>query len=113
MLRRIHGLNAAIAEFSSRSTADPGDEPMTDGGGIYDEMLSPEAFADRVIADVRNHGDDFVRRITRALDRVDIEHFKVSSDVVRSAKGRLKPNEVVALELAGRTSCWFSEQGIA
>ena len=112
MLKRIHGLKAAIAEFSNRSTADPGDEPMTDGGGIYDEMLSPEAFADRVIADVRNHGDDFVRRITRALDRVDIEHFEVSSDVVRSAKDRLKPNEVVALELAAERVAGFQKRAL-
>lgn len=112
MLKRIHGLNAAIAEFSNRSTTDLGDEPMTDGGGIYDEMLSPEAFADRVIADVRNHGDDFVRRITRALDRVDIEHFEVSSDVVRSAKDRLKPNEVDALQLAAERVAGFQMRAL-
>ena len=112
MLKRIHGLNAAIIEFSNRGTADLGDEPMTDGGGIYDEMLSPEAFADKVIADVRDHGDDFVRRITRALDSVDVEHFEVSSDVVRSAKDRLKSNEVDALELAAERVAGFQRRAL-
>ncbi|MXZ03536.1 MAG: hypothetical protein F4Y88_07665, partial [Chloroflexi bacterium] len=86
MLRRIHGLDAAVAEFSNRGTAGEGDDPKTNGGGIYSEFLSPEAFADRVIADVRKHGDAFVRRISNALDGVDLEDFEVPTKVIRAAK---------------------------
>ncbi len=100
MLRRIHGLESAISEFSNRSTADGGNEPKTDGGGIYAELLSPEAFADRVIADVRRCGDEFVRRISKALDGVDTKDFEVPTEVIRSAKDQLQSNEVSALELA-------------
>ena len=110
MLRRIHGLEAAIAEFSNRSMAGGDDEPMTDGGGIYRKLMSPEAFADRVIADVRERGDVFVRRITEALDGVDLKDFEVPTVVIRSAKDRLKANEVAALELAAERVAAFQRR---
>ncbi len=100
MLKRIYGLDAALKAFSDRSTQEERDAPLTDGGGIYDEMLSPEAFADRVLDDVREHGDAFVRRLTKALDGAELASFEVPADVVKSAKDRLKPNEISALELA-------------
>ena len=100
MLRRIHGLKAAIAAFKDRSAVGDEHEPLTDGGGIYSLDLTPEAFADRVIADVSEHGDEFLRRITKALEGVDIDRFEVPADEIRSSKQRLQPNEVEALELA-------------
>ena len=110
MLRRIHGLDAAIAEFSNRGTAGDGDEPKTNGGGIYSEFLSPEAFADRVIADVRKRGDTFVRRISKALEGVDLEDFEVPAEVVRAAKDQLQSKEVKALELAAERVAAFQRR---
>ena len=112
MLRRIHGLHAAITAFEHRSTAGDQDEPSTDGGGVYDKMLSPEAFADRVITDVRKHGDEFVRRLTKALDGVEIDQFQVPSDVVDCAKDRLKPQEVEALALAAERVAAFQSRNL-
>ncbi len=110
MLRRIHGLDAAIAAFENRSST--GDEvvPETDGGGVYKTPLSLDAFADRVSADVTNQGDDFLRRITKALDGVEIEDFKVPSDVIRSAKDELRPAEVEGLRLATERVAAFQKR---
>ncbi len=102
MLRRIHGLDAAIVAFKDRSSKSDGNEPLTDGGGIYDAAMTPDAFAERVIADVRSHGDEFVRRISKKLDGVEIDEFKVPGDVVAEAKHQLRPNEVEGLHLATR-----------
>lgn len=100
MLRRIHGLDAAIALFENRGSANDDETVSTDGGGIYDSPLSLDAFADQVILDVRKQGDDFLRRITRALDSVEIEDFKVPIEVVTEASGELQPSEVEGLKLA-------------
>ena len=100
MLRRIHGLEAAIAAFKDRSAIGDEHELLTDGGGIYSLDLTPETFADRVIADVSEHGDAFLRRITKALDGVEIDRFEVPADEIRSSRQQLHPNEVEALELA-------------
>lgn len=112
MLRRIHGFEAAIAEFSNRGVADVGNEPKTDGGGIYTSLLSPEAFADRVIADVKRFGDEFVRRISKALDGVDLQEFEVPAEVICSARDQLQPNEVSALELAAERVEKFQSRGL-
>ena len=110
MLRKIHGLEAAISAFKYRSMQ--GDEiaPSTNGNGIYEEMLKPEAFADRVIADVREHGDDFIRRITKALDGVEIDHFQVADDIVVRAKDQLNSNEIAAMELAAERVATFQRR---
>ena len=110
MLRRIHGLDAAIAAFKDRSTRSDADDPSTDGGGIYDSMLSPEAFADLVIADVKAHGDHFVKRITKALDGVELDTFQVSANVVSRAKDQLNANEVAGLELAAERVSAFQSR---
>ena len=100
MLRRIHGLDAAIATFTDRGAHSDQIDPTTDGGGIYDKQLSPEAFADCVISDVREHGDAFIRRITKAIERVELDQFQVAPEIVKSAKDQLTKTELAALELA-------------
>ncbi len=100
MLKRIYGLDAATVAFTDRSSGGDGEVPQTDGGGIYDTQLSLDEFADRVISDVRTHGDEFVKRITRALDGVDVEDFKVPHEVVKSAYQELNAEEIEALRLA-------------
>ena len=107
MLRRIHGLDAAIVAFKDRSSKSDGNEPLTDGGGIYDAATTPDAFADRVVADVRSYGDQFVRRISKKLDGVEVDEFKVPTDVVAEAKHRLRPSEVEGLQLAARRVAAF------
>ena len=110
MLRRIHGVDAAIAEFTNRSTTGDADEPKTNGGGIYDAFLSPEEFADRVIADVRKQGDAFVRQISNALDGVHLEEFEVPNAIIRVAKDELQSNEIRALELAAERVAAFQRR---
>ena len=110
MLKRIYGLDAAIAAFANRSVEKDGEMPLTDGGGIYDSMLTPDEFADRVIADVRSEGDAFLRRVTAALDGVELDNFKVSADIMSSAKTKLKSNEVRALELAAERVAAFQRR---
>ena len=100
MLKRIYGLEAATAAFKDRSAVGEEHELLTDGGGIYSLPLAPEAFADRVIADVSSHGDEFIRRITRALDGAAPDRIEVPADKIRSSRRQLRSNEVEALELA-------------
>lgn len=100
MLRRIYGLEAAIAAFKDRRDVEHEEGLLSDGNGTYSIALSPEAFADRVIADVKEQGDDFLRRITKALDGVETDQFEVSTNEIKSSKNKLEPNEVEALELA-------------
>ncbi len=100
MLRRIYGLDAAITAFKNRSAVGDEQELLTDGGGIYSIALTPESFADRVIADVSEHGDEFLRRITKALDGIETNQFEIPADKIRSSRQELNPNEVEALELA-------------
>ena len=110
MLKRIYGLNAALEAFSNRSSVIEGDDPLTDGGGIYNEMLTPEAFADRVLDDVREHGDAFIRQITKALDRVELGEFEVPVSRIKSAKSQLKNNEFEALEMAAARVAAFQRR---
>ncbi len=110
MLRRIHGLDAAIALFKNRGSDSDDEIVATDGGGIYDFPLSLDAFADRVIGDVRKHGDDFLRRITRALDGVEIDDFRVPIEVVTRASRELQPNEVEGLKLAAERVAAFQKR---
>ena len=112
MLKRIYGLGAACEAFSDRSTSSDGDVPLTDGGGVYDEMLSPEQFADRVLSDVRTHGDDFIRRITEALDGVVLDRFEVPTAEVKSARDRLQPREIDALELSAERVSAFQRRAL-
>ncbi len=100
MLRRIHGLDAALATFKDRSVHRDQVDPLTDGGGIYDQQLSPEAFADRVIADVGEHGDEFIRCITKAIDNVELDRFQVPPEVVKTSKEQLTTSQIDALELS-------------
>ncbi len=110
MLKRIQGLQSAIDAFADRQTAMDGDLPMTDGGGIYDTQLTPEAFADRVLADVAEHGDDFLRRITKHLDGIEIDSFEVPTETIKASRGQLQPNEVSALELAAERVAAFQQR---
>ena len=112
MLKRIYGLDAAISAFKDRSTKDAIDDPLTDGGGIYSVDLTHDDFADRVVFDVQEHGDDFLRRITKALDGVEIDDFLVPEAVVKDARGRLNANEIKALELAAERVKAFQRRTI-
>ena len=110
MLRRINGLDAAIEAFNNRTPASDEEVLATDGGGVYGEVLGIEAFADRVIADVREQGDKFLKRITKALEGVEIEDFKVPADVTKASKDELRSNEVDALELAAERVAGFQRR---
>ncbi len=101
MLRRIRGAAVAAEEFQSRhlSGADA-DVPRSDGGGIYERSLNPDEFAQRIIDDVRNGGDQFLKRVSRVIDGVEIDRFEVPRDIVESARYKIDHEAWVALGAA-------------
>ena len=112
MLRRVYGVDEALAAFESRDTGFGDEAPLTDGGGIYSELMTAERFADKVIADVESGGDGFVRRLTEALDGVAIDDLEVSVDVVKAAKRQIDPSSVTALEKAAERVWEFQKRGL-
>ncbi len=112
MLKRIYGVEAALREFANRTDLNSVNEPTTDGGGIYDAQLLPDEFASRVISDVRDRGDAFVRLLSQALDGEVPANFRVDDNVIAEARNQLASEEVEALELAARRVSDFQSRGL-
>ncbi len=112
MLRRVYGVEEALTVFDARNAGFGVEAPLSDGGGIYDKAMTPDMFADRVIADVERGGDEFVRRITEALDGVLIDELEVPRGMVVRAKSDLDISSVTALERAAERVSEFQTRGM-
>lgn len=100
ILRRINGIEDALRAFASRNLESHADTIRTDGGGIYDTPLAPEEFAQRVIDDVRSGGDAFLKRISKAIDRAEVEQFEVPASLIDDAKHSISSDIWNAMQTA-------------
>lgn len=100
-MRRVWGVAAAL-EAVKQVRASGNRAIRTDGNGLYDTQLSPDEFAQRVIADVRRDGDAAVRRITAALDRVEAvdASLEVPRERIEDALNEISIATRHAIELA-------------
>ncbi len=100
-MRRVHGLEAGLKAVANARSGGSG-SILTDGNGLYDTKMTPDQFAQRVIDEVREEGDAAVRRISAALDRMEIDDrpLEVPADRVRAAVSEVSSQTRAALELA-------------
>ena len=98
-MRRLIGVDAALKHFST-SRNPPIEAVRTDGNGLFDEQLTPDDFAARVIRMVRRDGDEALRRISASLDGVPVEMIEVPRNEIDDAPARLSGDERAALERA-------------
>lgn len=67
---------------------------------IFGEAVTPAQSVVRILEDVRQHGDDAVRRYARLLDGADLRELRVTDAEVREAKEQVSDGLRQALELA-------------
>ena len=104
-LRVIKGLAQAKKELSRNAPVDLDSLPPEITGGtrdIFGEGLSPSESVLRIIHDVRDHGDDAVRRYEQLLDGVELEALEVSDQQIAHARELVPEPLVKALELAAK-----------
>ena len=101
-MRRVTGLSESL-EVVRNARSGVSESLLTDGNGLYEKQMTPDEFAQRVIADVRSDGDAAVRRITAALDRSDIPDdftFEVPANEIAAAVASIPAATRDALEMA-------------
>lgn len=67
---------------------------------LFGERLAPVQAVDRIIADVRDHGDAALRRWSERLDGVALDAFEIDAEAIAAAVERLDPALLAALRLA-------------
>ena len=77
---------------------------------VEDDAAIREAVL-KIVADVRDRGDDALRELTARLDRVELDDLRVSSEEMEAAVGLLPCEAVDAIDLAinnvrSRPTCW-------
>ncbi len=66
----------------------------------FGEGLTPAEVVNRIIADVRDRGDDAVLDFTRRIDNVNLKSLSISESEFRKAYDRVEPELVDALNIA-------------
>jgi histidinol dehydrogenase len=80
---------------------------------VFGADLTADEVVTRILADVRERGDDAVRHYTRAFDAVEIESFEVSAVELDGALATVPVEVVEALELAAdRVRAFHAKQHI-
>ena len=77
-------------------------EVMERTASVFGERLSAEESVQRILRDVRQHGDSAVIHYSRAMDDVDIEELEVPDQDIAQACQRVPEGLMKALELAAR-----------
>jgi len=77
---------------------------------IFGAPLSPQEAVARIVADVRQRGDDALREWTLRLDGVDVQPWEVAREEWEEAYAALAPDLAQALELAARRIRSFHER---
>ncbi|HET7034190.1 MAG TPA: histidinol dehydrogenase [Thermomicrobiaceae bacterium] len=67
---------------------------------IFDADLSAPQVVERILADVRRHGDRALRHYTRAIDGADLSELRVTPAEFAAARELVAPEIIEALELA-------------
>lgn len=110
-MKRVIGAAAGI-EYFKRERNMPADAVLSDGNGLFSDMVSPDEFAARVIDIVRNEGDAGLARINTALDGSSPKTFAVPQSEIDSAFSNMDPASIKALELAASRVKKFQIRGL-
>jgi len=90
----------------------PAEAVLSNGRGLFDDKVSPNEFAARVIEIVRNEGDTGLIRINTALDGSSPDTFEVPQSEIDSAFENLDPASIHAFELAAERVRKFQSMGV-
>jgi len=110
-VKRIIGAAAGIEHFK-RERNMPAEAVLSNGRGLFDDKVSPNEFAARVIEIVRNEGDTGLIRINTALDGSSPDTFEVPQSEIDSAFENLDPASIHAFELAAERVRKFQSMGV-
>lgn len=77
---------------------------------VFGEDLSAEQAVARIIAAVRDRGDDALRHYTHAIDGVELESFEVTEQEINDAYRQVPAETIVALEFAAERIRRFHEK---
>jgi histidinol dehydrogenase len=110
-VKRVIGASAGIEHFK-RDRNMPAAAVLSDGNGLFENKVSPNEFAARVIEIVRNEGDEGLKRINTALDGTSPETFEVPQSEIDSALANLDPASVAAFEHAAERVRKFQSRGL-
>ncbi len=100
-MRRVQGLDAGLSAVKDARSSGA-ESILTDGNGLYETRLTPDQFAQRIVTKVRREGDSAVRRISAALDRVEVDDqpLEVPRQRIDAAVDAISSQTRAALELA-------------
>ena len=113
LLRRYRGMHGAREYLAkTRNTIGSENSPTTDGGGYYNEQMSPETFAQRVIDDVAEQGDEALRALSVAIDGVHLDAFEVPASAIESSVESLQSNELEAMQTAAERVAEFQARNL-
>ena len=120
LLRRYHGIAGAREYLSAPVSSDAGNVPKTDGGGHYDREMDPAEFAAQVVSDVRLRGDHVVRKLSAAIDGVELDALEVPQSKIDTAVRQVRSEELAAMRTAAQRvdafqrrnlpKSWFDEE---
>lgn len=98
--------------LSSRDMGDAGLSPRMREGvqRVFGEDLAAGDVVRRIIADVRERGDEAVRHYTSAFDGVDLDDMRVSDREIDEAVDRVSSEVIQALEFAAERIRRFHEK---
>ena len=111
LLRRYGGVGAA-REFAVSRLSGEVDVPVTDANGYYDDAMDPNAFANRVLRDVRERGDAAVKELTAALDGVELDKIEVTAAEIESALKQVSSDELGAMRDAAKRVDAFQRRNL-
>jgi histidinol dehydrogenase len=112
-IRIVHGYDAAksaIRRKGGLESLDLSEGARTGILRVFGEPLSAEQVVDRIIADVREHGDEAVRRYSREIDRVELDQIEVPKSEWSAALASIDPDLRSAMVLAAEQIRSFHEK---
>ena len=111
LMRRYEGLGGARGYLTAPSDLNAS-VPMTDGGGYYEREMGPDAFARRVVDDVRAGGDEVVRELAAAIDSVRLDEIEVPRTEIEGALKRLGSDDLEAMRTAAERVDAFQRRNL-
>ncbi|MEZ4522803.1 MAG: histidinol dehydrogenase, partial [Thermomicrobiales bacterium] len=77
---------------------------------VFGEDLTAEQVVDRILADVRQQGDEALRHYTKAIDQVDLDELRVSAEEFTQARESVPAETREALRYSAGRIRWFHER---
>jgi len=83
---------------------------VTTSSEAFGKPMTPLATVEHIIADVRQRGDDAVRDITKQVDGIALRDLEIPTSEITSARDKVAPEVVDALEIAANRIQNFHER---